>query len=91
MIIITERKRKEKKKKKADQIYDVLILSKVLTQSSKLLLFFSLHIKRHEGTIDYSSRHDPRQPKSTEENIPNSTSNFTMKQKMVYRLFIPFT
>jgi len=34
--------------------------------------------------IDYSSRHYPRQLKSTEENIPNGTSNLTMKQKMVH-------
>jgi hypothetical protein len=37
--------------------------------------------------INYSSsRYDPRQPKSTEENILNGTSNLTMKQKMVRRL-----
>jgi hypothetical protein len=34
------------------------------------------------------SRHNPRQPKSIEENIPNGTSNLTMKK--VLRLPIPF-
>jgi hypothetical protein len=39
--------------------------------------------------IDYSSRQNPRQPKLTEESIPNGTSNLTMK-KTVHKLSIPF-
>jgi len=80
-----------------------LISSKVLSRSSKLLSFISLHRhhKRyhlpHNSTlsvasnlpksiqIDYSSRHDPRQPKSTEVDILNGTSNLT-----IHRLPIPF-
>jgi hypothetical protein len=34
--------------------------------------------------IDYSSKHDPKKPKPTKENIPNGSSNLTMKQKMVH-------
>jgi hypothetical protein len=40
--------------------------------------------------INYSSRHNPRQPKSIEEGIPNGTSNLTMKKKIVHRLSILF-
>jgi hypothetical protein len=40
--------------------------------------------------VDYSSRHNPRQPKLTDENTPHSTSNHTMKKKAVHRLPIPF-
>jgi len=85
-----------------------LISSKVLSQSSKVLSFISLHKyhKRHHlphnstpsivGNpptsiqINYSSRHNPRQPKSTKENTANGISNLTMK-KMVHGLHILFT
>jgi hypothetical protein len=36
------------------------------------------------------SRHNPRQPKSIEEDIPNGTSNLKMKKKMVNGISIPF-
>jgi hypothetical protein len=39
---------------------------------------------------DYSFRHNSRQPKSTEENIPNGTSNLTIKKKIVHKLLICF-
>jgi hypothetical protein len=41
--------------------------------------------------IDYSSRHNPRQPKSTKKNISNDTSNFTMKQKMIHEFLFTHT
>jgi hypothetical protein len=41
--------------------------------------------------IEYSFKCNLRQPKSTEENILNSTSNLTMKQKMIFGLPIHFT
>jgi hypothetical protein len=39
--------------------------------------------------INYTSRYNPRQPETFEENIPNGTSNLPMK-KMVHRLPILF-
>jgi hypothetical protein len=41
--------------------------------------------------VDYSSRQIPRQPNSTEENIPHGTSNLTMEKNVVYGLLISFT
>jgi hypothetical protein len=41
--------------------------------------------------INYSSRHNPRQPETFEEDIPISTSNLTMKKKVICRLSILFT
>jgi hypothetical protein len=87
-----------------------LISFKVLSQSSKLQSFISLHRhhKMHKGTIFHttatltntgsppkctkapSSRHNPRQPNSKEENIPNGTSNLKMKKKMIHGFPIPF-
>ena len=40
--------------------------------------------------INYSSRRDSRQPKSTKENILDGTSDLTMKQKMVHKLLHSF-
>jgi hypothetical protein len=40
--------------------------------------------------INYSSRHNSRQPESFEEDIPNGTSNLTIKKKMVHRIPILF-
>ena len=40
--------------------------------------------------VDHLSRHNTRQSKMNEENIPNDTSNFTMK-KMALKLPIPST
>jgi hypothetical protein len=36
--------------------------------------------------VDYSSKHIPRQPKPTKENIPQRTSNLRIKKKMIHRL-----
>jgi hypothetical protein len=47
-----------------------------------------VHQQAYKSTIHLD---DPRQPKLNEENIPNGTSNLTMKQKMVHRLHIPST
>jgi hypothetical protein len=40
--------------------------------------------------IDYSSRHNPRQPKLFEENVPNGTLILKIKKKMVHKLPILF-
>jgi len=39
--------------------------------------------------VDYTFGYNPRQPKSTEENIPYGRSNLTMEKKMVHKPPIP--
>jgi hypothetical protein len=40
--------------------------------------------------INHPARHNPRQPKATEESIPYGTSHLTVEKKMVHKLPIPF-
>jgi hypothetical protein len=89
--------------KNKDFIYSKVLswCSKLLS-----FISFHKYHKRHEGTIfhtvalqvllgsiqvNYSSKHNPRQLKLIDQNIPNGTSYLTMKKNMVHGLSIPST
>lgn len=40
--------------------------------------------------IDYSSRHNQRQPETSDDDVPNGTNNLKMKKKVAHMLSILF-